>query len=117
MARILNHIEANSIEVFLLELDFWELVGSFTSTAEEETVRHAPVRRIENYGDLCGLIHLHDVGFVDDCNLVAVVVFSILEGVLTDTSRSNFSNQLDTLDDSVNDFVFNAGVFTFLKCL
>jgi hypothetical protein len=52
---------------------------------------------------------------VDDGDLVAVVVLGVLEGVLADTSRSDFSDQLDTLDDSVDDFVLDAGVFTFLQ--
>jgi hypothetical protein len=52
---------------------------------------------------------------MDDGDLVAVVVLGVLEGVFGDTSRSDFSDQLDALNDSVDDFVFNAGVFTFLK--
>lgn len=52
---------------------------------------------------------------MDNGDLVTVVVLGILEGVLADTSRGNFSDQLDTLDNTVDNFVFNTGVFTFLK--
>lgn len=57
----------------------------------------------------------HDVGFVNDGNLVTVVVLGILESVLGNTSGSDFSDKLDTLNNSVNDLVFNARVFTFLR--
>lgn len=57
----------------------------------------------------------HDVGLVDDSDLVTVVVLGILESVFGDTSGSDFSDKLDTLNNSVNDFVFNARVFTFLR--
>lgn len=60
-------------------------------------------------------MYLHDVCLVDNSDLVAVVFLGILEGVLADTSGSDFSNELDTLDDSVDDLVFDARVLSLLQ--
>ena len=45
-------------------------------------------------------------------DLTLAYVFSVLEGEFEDSFRSGFSDELYGLDDSVDNDVFNAGVFS-----
>ena len=50
---------------------------------------------------------------MDASDSVPTVLSSIFESVSADVSGSGVSDELDRLDDAGNDFVLNAGVFTF----
>src|ERR1019366_1356571 len=57
--------------------------------------------------------HLHDVGFVDGMDLLAIVLTRILEGETRDASASLLRHDLQALHHSRDDFVFDARVKPF----
>jgi hypothetical protein len=56
---------------------------------------------------------LHDVGFVDGMNFLALIFACILESKTRDACRGLLGDDLQALDHSGNDFVLDAGVESF----
>ena len=56
--------------------------------------------------------HLHDVGFVDGVNLLAIVVARVLESEFRDARAGLLRDDLQALDHAGNDFVLDAGIET-----
>lgn len=90
-----DHLQAGVVEKLSVELDVGEVLGDLATDVEEETVGH-----------------LHDGGLVDDADLGTANGLSLLEGEAEDALGSLAGDELDALDDTVNDDVLNAGVFT-----
>src|SRR4029078_12144553 len=59
------------------------------------------------------ITHLHDVGFVNGVDLLAIEVASVLERELRDLGRRLLRDDLQTLHNAGNDFMFDADVLTF----
>src|ERR1019366_792380 len=57
--------------------------------------------------------HLHDVRFVNAMNFLALVFSGVLEGETRDAGASLLGDDLQALDHSGNNFVFDAGVKSF----
>ena len=90
-----NDLQARVVQQLSIELDVGELLGDVTSKVEEETVGH-----------------LHDGGLVHDTDLLLVDGTSVLEGEAEHSLGGLLGDELDALDDTVDDDVLNAGVFT-----
>ena len=90
-----GHLEAGVVEKLGIELDIGELLGDTLGNAEEETVGH-----------------LHNGGLVDNANLLAANGLGVLESVTQDTLAGLAGDELDALNDTINNDVLNAGVFT-----
>lgn len=94
-SRVSDHLEAAVVEELGVELDAGEVLGDILSDLEEKTVGE-----------------LHDGGLVDDANLLAANGLSVLEGESEDTLGSLTGDELDALDNTINNNVLNARVFT-----
>lgn len=112
---ILHHIQTHCVQVFLLKSvstnvmeqkgllvwtnrgvpDFRILLSSLTATPKEKAVRHS-----------------HDVGLVNRSNLGSTIGLGVVKGKLGHATRCVFRDELDALDDSIDNFVFDARVFT-----
>lgn len=57
--------------------------------------------------------YLHNICFVHSRDFASLVVPGILKGKFCDTSRSIFGDQFYTLHYAIDNFVLDAGVFTF----
>ena len=93
--RVGDHLQAGVVEQLVVELDAGEVLGDIAGGVEEETVGH-----------------LHDGGLVDDADLLAADLLGVLEGESQDTLAGLPGDQLDALDDTVDDDVLDARVFT-----
>lgn len=93
--RVGSHLQARVVEQLGIEFDIGELLGDVLGDVEEETVRH-----------------LHDGGLVDDANLLAANLLGVLEGKSEDTLGSLPGDELDALDNSVDNNMLDARVFT-----
>ncbi len=89
LARVLHHLQANGVQVHLLEFDVRVLFGYLACTLQEEAVRES-----------------HDVGLVHHGDLVALVECGVLERELGDTSGGLFGDQLDTLNDAIDNLEY-----------
>lgn len=90
-----NHLQAGVVEQLGVELDAGEVLGDLLTNVEEETVGH-----------------LHDGGLVDNTDLLAANRLGVLEGETEDTLTGLTGDELDALDDTIDDNVLNARVFT-----
>ena len=88
-----DHLQAGVVEELGVKLNVRELLGNFTSSAQEETVGH-----------------LHDGGLVNGADLVSADVASVLECVAQHALRRVTGDELDALDDAIDDNVLNARV-------
>lgn len=93
--RVGDHLEAGVVEKLGIELNAGEVLGNILGNVEEETVRH-----------------LHDGGLVDDADLGAANRLGLLESESEDTLGSFAGDELDALNDTIDNDVLNAGVFT-----
>jgi hypothetical protein len=93
--RVGDDLEARVVQQLGVELDVGELLGDLAGGVEEKTVGH-----------------LHDSGLVDNADLLLVDGLRVLEGETENTLGSLAGDELDALDDTVNNDVLNAGVFT-----
>lgn len=93
--RVGDDLEARVVQQLSVELNVGELLGDIAGSVEEETVGH-----------------LHDGGLVDDADLLLVDGLRVLEGEAEDTLGGLLGDELNALNDTVNDDVLNAGVFT-----
>jgi hypothetical protein len=90
-----DDLEAGVVEKLGVELDVGELLGHLAGSVEEETVGH-----------------LHDGGLVDGANLVLANLLGVLEGVTEDALGSLAGDELDGLDNTVDNDVLDARVFS-----
>jgi hypothetical protein len=90
-----DHLEAAVVEELGVELNAGEVLGDLLSDLEEETVGE-----------------LHDGGLVDDTDLLAANGLGVLESKSEDTLGSLTGDELDALDNTIDNNVLNAGVFT-----
>ena len=88
-----GHLEASVVEKLSVKLDIGELLGDLLGDLEEETVGH-----------------LHDGGLVDDADLLAANGAGMLEGESQDPLTGSAGDELDTLNNTIDDHVLNAGV-------
>lgn len=56
---------------------------------------------------------MHNVGFVDSRDSVATNAFGIVEGISCDAFRCLPCDKLNGLDNTVDDLMFNARIFSF----
>lgn len=91
--RVGNHVQASIVQKLIIELDLRVLLRKLLSDLQEQTVTL-----------------LHDSSLVHNPNLLLANSIRILESILQNPLASIPSNQLDTLDDTVNDMMFDAGV-------
>lgn len=94
--RVGGDLQASIVQKLGVEFNVGEIFGDISGGAQEETVGH-----------------LHDGGFVNNTDLLLVDITSILECVSQDPLGSSSCDELDRLDDSVNDNMFDATVFSF----
>lgn len=90
-----DHLQAGVVEQLGLELDTGEVLGDLLADLEEQTVGH-----------------LHNGSLVDNADLVAANLLGVLEGESQDTLTSLAGDKLDALDDTIDNNVLNARVFT-----
>lgn len=90
-----DDLEAGVVEKLGVELDVGELLGHLAGGVQEETIGH-----------------LHDGGLVDSADLVLANLLGVLEGVTEDTLGSLAGNELDGLDDTIDNDVLDARVFS-----
>lgn len=90
-----NHLQAGVVEELGVELNVGEVLGDLATDVEEETIRH-----------------LHDGGLVDDADLGAANGLSLLEGEAENALRGLAGDELDALDNTIDNNVLNARVFT-----
>ena len=90
-----DDLQAGVVEKLGIELNVGVLLGQLAGGVEEETVGH-----------------LHDGGLVDSANLVQANLLGVLEGEAQDTLRGSASDELDGLDNTVDNDVLDARVFT-----
>jgi hypothetical protein len=90
-----NDLEAGVVEKLGIELDVGELLGQVAGGVEEETIGH-----------------LHDSGLVDGADLVLASLLGVLEGEAQDTLGSLAGDELDGLNNTVDNDVLNARVFS-----
>lgn len=90
-----NDLQAGVVQELSIELDVGELLGDFPGSVQEETVGH-----------------LHDGGLVHNTDLLLVDRAGILESKAEDTLGSLAGDKLDTLNNTIDNDVLNAGVFT-----
>ena len=90
-----NHLKAGVVEELGVELDSREVLGDLASDVEEETVGH-----------------LHDGGLVNDANLGAANGLGVLKGEAKNALGGLAGDELDALNDTVDNDVLDAGVFT-----
>ena len=88
-------LQARVVQQLSVELNVGEVLGDLAGSVQEKTVGH-----------------LHDGGLVHDTDLLLVDGAGILEGEAEDTLGSLTGDELDALDNTVDDDVLNAGVFT-----
>jgi hypothetical protein len=89
-------VETGTIQEHFIELDVGEFLGDLTTDIQEETISQ-----------------LHDVGLVDSSDTIAADGLSIGEGITGHTFGSFLGDQLDGLDHTIDNFVFDTRVFTF----
>jgi len=90
---VLDHVEADGIEVHFPIVDLWVLLGGLPNAVDEKSIAHS-----------------HNVGLVHSGDGASLVVDGVLEGELGDLSAGLLGNELDTLDDAWNDLVLDTGV-------
>lgn len=95
-AGILYHVQANGVQIFLLELDLRIFLGHFATASQKQPIGHT-----------------HNVGLVHGRHLRSIIVDCILEGIFGHTTRCIFRDQFDALHHTVDNFVFDARVFAF----
>lgn len=93
--RVGDHLQAGVVKKLGVELNVGEFLGNVAGSVQEETVGH-----------------LHDGGLVHNADLLLARGLSMLESEAQDTLRGFPSDELNTLDNTVNNNVLNAGVFT-----
>lgn len=94
-SRIGRDLQARVVQQLSIEFDVGEVLGDFTGSVQEKTVGH-----------------LHDGSLVHDTDLLLVDRTSVLEGEAQDALRSLPGDKLDALDDTIDNNVLNARVFT-----
>jgi hypothetical protein len=93
--RVGNHLQAGVVEKLGIELDLGEVLGDILGRLKEQTVAH-----------------LHDGGLVDNPDLLAANLLGLLESEAEDTLASLAGDKLDALNDTIDNNVLDAGVFT-----
>ena len=93
---IRDDLQAGVVEQLSVKVDVRVTFADFAGAAQEETVGH-----------------FHDGGFVHDAHLSPSDVFCVLEGEFEDALGGCSGDELDALHDTVDDYVFDAGVFAF----
>lgn len=92
--RVGDHLQAGVVKQLGVEFDVGELLGNVAGSVQEETVGH-----------------LHDCGLVHNTNLLLSRGLSMLESEAQDTLGGFPSDELNTLDNTVNNDMLNSGVF------
>lgn len=90
-----NDLQARVVQQLSIKLDIGELLGNFAGSVEEQTIGH-----------------LHDGGLVHNTDLLLVDRTSVLEGETENPLRSFSGDELDALDNTIDNNVLNARVFT-----
>jgi hypothetical protein len=90
-----DDLEAGVVEELGVELDIGVLLGHLAGGVEEEAVGH-----------------LHDGGLVDGADLVLADLLGVLKGVAEDALGSLAGDELDGLDNTVDNDVLDARVFS-----
>lgn len=91
-----GQLQGGVVNEFEAHLDVWVVLGDFLGALDEQTVRQ-----------------LHDGSLVDNDNFVSAGGSGVFEGVSDDSLGGLLSDQLDRLDDTWDDDVFDTGVLTF----
>jgi len=92
---ILDHVEADGIEVHFAVVDLWVLFGGLSHAVDEESVAHS-----------------HNVSFVHSGDGASLVVDSVFECEFSYFSAGLFGDELDTLYNTWNNLVLDTGVLS-----
>jgi hypothetical protein len=93
--RVGDHLQAGIVKKLGVEFNVGEFLSNVAGSVQEKTIGH-----------------LHDGGLVHDTDLLLARGLSMLESEAQDTLGSFASDELNTLDNTINNNVLNAGVFT-----
>lgn len=92
---VCDDLQAGVVQKFCVEFDVGKVLRDISRGTEEETVRH-----------------LHDSRLVDNTDLALAHFLSVLEGEPKNTLRGCPGDELNALNDTINNHMLNARVFT-----